>query len=224
MPLSSALLERLKAKGVKSVTEENDNWECPNEWNKNHTCTDWCKSAWKTKLQKAYAIEDIYDKLPTCWRLVPDEESGCCYFWNTNTNVVQWRSPVLLDKDLAKKVTARRPEAPRVPQPKPALMTPQMPSVEDIAPPMASKPPARKEPSKRYKPREKEEADPMDPSSYSDAPKGDWRVGLPKTGDAKTGVDVTANGPLFQQRPYPAPGAILRMQQAAKDQQAKEQG
>ena len=53
--------------------------------------------------------------------------------------------------------------------------------------------------------------------------RGDWRVGLPKTGDAKTGVDVTANGPLFQQRPYPAPGAILRMQQAAKDQQAKEQ-
>ena len=25
------------------------------------------------------------------------------------------------------------------------------------------------------------------------------------------GVDVTASGPLFQQRPYPSPGAILRM-------------
>ena len=29
-------------------------------------------------------------------------------------------------------------------------------------------------------------------------------------GSAKTGVDVTASGPLFQQRPYPNPGAVLR--------------
>ena len=27
----------------------------------------------------------------------------------------------------------------------------------------------------------------------------------------QTGVDVTASGPLFQQHPYPSPGAILRM-------------
>ena len=36
-------------------------------------------------------------------------------------------------------------------------------------------------------------------------------MGLDTRGAAKTGVDVTASGPLFQQRPYPSPGAILRM-------------
>ncbi|KAE8658820.1 VQ motif-containing family protein [Hibiscus syriacus] len=37
-----------------------------------------------------------------------------------------------------------------------------------------------------------DELDPMDPSSYSDAHRGGWY------------------GPLFQQRPYPSPGAVLR--------------
>ena len=46
--------------------------------------------------------------------------------------------------------------------------------------------------------------------------RGDWKRGLPQQGDAKTGVDSTASGPLFQQRPYPAPGAILRANAAAK--------
>lgn len=56
-----------------------------------------------------------------------------------------------------------------------------------------------------------EALDPMDPASYSDIPRGKWSDGLPTQGDAKTGVDGTASGPLFQQRPYPSPGDILRM-------------
>uniref|UniRef100_A0A8C8XVZ8 Polyglutamine-binding protein 1 n=4 Tax=Boreoeutheria TaxID=1437010 RepID=A0A8C8XVZ8_PANLE len=58
--------------------------------------------------------------------------------------------------------------------------------------------------------RKDEELDPMDPSSYSDAPRGTWSTGLPKRNEAKTGADTTAAGPLFQQRPYPSPGAVLR--------------
>ena len=53
--------------------------------------------------------------------------------------------------------------------------------------------------------------DPMDPSSYSDIPRGKWSDGLGKNDDPKTGVDSTASGPLFQARPYPSPGAVLRM-------------
>ncbi|XP_069603953.1 polyglutamine-binding protein 1 isoform X1 [Ranitomeya imitator] len=64
-------------------------------------------------------------------------------------------------------------------------------------------------PSKQ-KGRKEEEIDPMDPSSYSDAPRGTWSTGLPKRNEAKTGADTTAAGPLFQQRPYPSPGAVLR--------------
>ena len=43
--------------------------------------------------------------------------------------------------------------------------------------------------------------------------RGTWSTGLEKPGAAKTGVDATASGPLFQQRPYPSPGAVLRMNQ-----------
>ncbi|XP_030640693.1 polyglutamine-binding protein 1 [Chanos chanos] len=64
--------------------------------------------------------------------------------------------------------------------------------------------------SKRGRDRKQEEMDPMDPSAYSDAPRGSWSTGLPKRNEAKTGADTTAAGPLFQQRPYPSPGAVLR--------------
>lgn len=53
-----------------------------------------------------------------------------------------------------------------------------------------------------------DELDPMDPSSYSDAPRGGWIVGL--KGVQPRAADTTATGPLFQQRPYPSPGAVLR--------------
>ena len=59
--------------------------------------------------------------------------------------------------------------------------------------------------------RKTNDLDPMDPSAYSDIPRGKWSDGLDKRGDAKTGVDSTASGPLFQARPYPNPGAVLRM-------------
>ncbi|KAK9837203.1 hypothetical protein WJX84_009090, partial [Apatococcus fuscideae] len=53
--------------------------------------------------------------------------------------------------------------------------------------------------------------DPMDPSSYSDAPKGKWSTGL--AGAQPRAADTTASGPLFQQRPYPSPGSVLRSNQ-----------
>lgn len=57
----------------------------------------------------------------------------------------------------------------------------------------------------KYKKRHKlDQSDPMDPASYSDIPKGTWSDGLENN---KT--DVTASGALFQQRPYPAPGEVL---------------
>jgi hypothetical protein len=50
--------------------------------------------------------------------------------------------------------------------------------------------------------------------------RGTWSTGLVDKGDAKTGVDTTANGPLFQQRPYPSPGEVLRRNAAIKSWQA----
>ena len=58
-----------------------------------------------------------------------------------------------------------------------------------------------------------EALDPMDVSSYSDAPRGGWTVGL--EGAQPRAADTTASGPLFQSRPYPSPGAVLRANQKA---------
>ncbi|KAJ9185078.1 hypothetical protein P3X46_004750 [Hevea brasiliensis] len=68
---------------------------------------------------------------------------------------------------------------------------------------------------------EDDELDPMDPSSYSDAPRGGWVVGL--KGVQPRAADTTATGPLFQQRPYPSPGAVLR-KNAEIASQAKKYG
>lgn len=51
--------------------------------------------------------------------------------------------------------------------------------------------------------------DPMDPAAYSDIPKGKWSAGL-ECENSKTGADSTVSGTMYQMRPYPAPGAILR--------------
>ena len=62
----------------------------------------------------------------------------------------------------------------------------------------------------------KDALDPMDPAAYSDIPRGKWSDGLPtQAAEAKTGVDSTASGVLFQMRPYPSPGAVLRANAAA---------
>ncbi|KAH1013967.1 polyglutamine-binding protein 1 [Dendroctonus ponderosae] len=58
----------------------------------------------------------------------------------------------------------------------------------------------------RDKRKRDDQLDPMDPAAYSDIPQGTWSDGLESN---KTRADSTASGVLFQQRPYPAPGAVL---------------
>lgn len=53
----------------------------------------------------------------------------------------------------------------------------------------------------------------MDPSAYSDAPVGGWTQGM--EGIQPRAADTTASGPLFQSRPYPSPGAVLRANKKA---------
>lgn len=85
-----------------------------------------------------------------------------------------------------------------------------------------TKPPlgkGNKKDSKKRAHAEDDELDPMDPSSYSDAPRGGWVVGL--KGVQPRAADTTATGPLFQQRPYPSPGAVLRKNAEIASQRKK---
>jgi len=69
----------------------------------------------------------------------------------------------------------------------------------------------RRDRKRDYKGRaKKDELDPMDPASYGECERGSWSSGLPQRNEARTGADVTASGPLYQMRPYPSPGAVLR--------------
>jgi len=71
----------------------------------------------------------------------------------------------------------------------------------------AYKPPGAREVERRIP--QSTALDPMDPSAYSDTPRGRWAAGLVTSSKH---ADSTASGPLFQQRPYPSPGAVLRQQ------------
>ncbi|XP_048634628.1 polyglutamine-binding protein 1 isoform X2 [Brassica napus] len=86
----------------------------------------------------------------------------------------------------------------------------------------SSKPPVKKGVGKKRAHAEDDEVDPMDPSSYSDAPRGGWVVGL--KGMQPRAADTTATGPLFQQRPYPSPGAVLRRNAETASSQKKKPG
>lgn len=46
--------------------------------------------------------------------------------------------------------------------------------------------------------------------------RGKWSDGLARHNEAKTGADTTASGPLYQMRPYPSPGAVLRSNKTTK--------
>merc|ERR1719195_2432395 len=63
---------------------------------------------------------------------------------------------------------------------------------------------------------EDEALDPMDPAAYSDVPRGSWSTGLTEE-SGRRGVDSTASGPIFQQRPYPSPGDIMRANAARSE-------
>lgn len=59
-------------------------------------------------------------------------------------------------------------------------------------------------------------------SAYSDAPRGGWSSGL--QGAQPRAADTTATGPLFQQRPYPSPGSVLRQNQRLIEEQEPQIG
>ncbi|XP_062368123.1 polyglutamine-binding protein 1 isoform X1 [Cinclus cinclus] len=167
------------------------------------------------------------------WYKVIDPTCGLPYYWNVETDLVSWLSPndpnSVITKP-AKRLKGNPGESARAPKnAEREFGVPLPPTKPWGVPPEPEEPPERghekEEPrERRFHRREElapypkskkgsrkdEELDPMDPSAYSDAPRGTWSTGLPKRNEAKTGADTTAAGPLFQQRPYPSPGAVLR--------------
>ncbi|XP_036596538.1 polyglutamine-binding protein 1 isoform X1 [Trichosurus vulpecula] len=157
--------------------------------------------------------------LPPNWYKVFDPVCGLPYYWNVETDLVSWlnpHDPSSVITKAAKKLRSNLDPEDKLDRAYEKLEREEMKERryhrrEELAPYPKGKKVSRKD----------EELDPMDPSAYSDAPRGTWSTGLPKRNEAKTGADTTAAGPLFQQRPYPSPGAVLRAN--AEASRAKQQ-
>ncbi|EDO31798.1 predicted protein, partial [Nematostella vectensis] len=238
MPLPAALQARLMKRGIvpkgeSSKEEKTDSSGqckgCPNTTNPYHECSEYCHKRYgrgAVDHTQAPHIKDYsHVPLPPNWYFIPDPAGGRHYYWNTSTNQVSWLHPMdpaaeitlpasVLNKTNNDIAPNREIPTPLSSQDSGGLSIGRHPSLmkgsqkrQEAAVKRKLSDREQKLESKRGK---SDAVDPMDPSSYSDAPRGDWSSGLHQKGDAKTGVDVTANGPLFQQRPYPSPGAILR--------------
>ncbi|KAG7477491.1 hypothetical protein MATL_G00070250 [Megalops atlanticus] len=198
MPLPPALLARLAKRGILKHSEHETEEEIIAE--------DYDDNNVDYEATRA-------ENLPPNWYKVFDPACGLPYYWNMETDLVSWLSPndpgAVITK-AAKRMRAaeagedrgeRQYEKPERERDRDEVRERRLQRREDSAPYGKAK---------RGRERKDEEMDPMDPSAYSDAPRGTWSTGLPKRNEAKTGADTTAAGPLFQQRPYPSPGAVLR--------------
>uniref|UniRef100_A0A1B0GQN4 Polyglutamine tract-binding protein 1 n=1 Tax=Phlebotomus papatasi TaxID=29031 RepID=A0A1B0GQN4_PHLPP len=199
---------------------------CPNKYNIFHKCTLFCINRWGDGI--AHPSEEYMRR----------KENGTHYYWNTQDDTVSWLPPthpkahisksaaslrkelddVSLEEDLDNLVPSilLQTDTEMIPLPMPQSESDYVKS--QMPPPKKSKPrdldKALKSKSERrtrvYKPpKDIDVLDPMDPAAYSDIPRGTWTSGLDHE-DKKSGVDTTASGSLYQMRPYPSPGAILR--------------
>ena len=187
----------------------------------------------------AKMIERFYP-LPDGWREMYDSGMGRHYYWDTRTDNVSWLPPGHPKGQVVEAASKIREQIALRPKRRASDDADNMDLDSDNG---SDEEEDRRieEQRRRDKERRREETravsaklekagkhkrkgrfnddetlDPMDPASYSDVPRGGWAEGLPNQGDAKSGVDSTASGPLFQQRPYPSPGAILRANQGKK--------
>ncbi|XP_063238086.1 polyglutamine-binding protein 1 [Bacillus rossius redtenbacheri] len=206
---------------------------CPNKYNIYHECTSFCRELWgnghdepeETYMRKKKKMLAKYP-LPENWVEVYDPGTGRHYYWDTENDVVSWLSPRHPRAVVSESAAHLREEL------KMADVEEDDESEDDgkdsdvdenyvSDDEEAREEKQREEQEKRREAREKERAkgrlkvkdndlDPMDPAAYSETPRGTWSTGLGKKNEAKTGADTTAAGPLYQMRPYPNPGAVLR--------------
>ncbi|XP_033745277.1 polyglutamine-binding protein 1-like [Pecten maximus] len=218
-------------------------WEdsaCPNVDNPYHKCVAYCHERWGMKTFEAN--EDMLRKrdrmlrqypLSEGWEEVADAGTNRYYYWNVLTDEVSWLSPAHpsanitvsaqklknVSMDISTRLDGYDSEEDMETKSESDLSPSSSDSDSEDEEEMEEKQ-SRSRGQRdqgrgrgRGGRRQKEELDPMDPASYSEVPRGTWSTGLDRRGEAKTGADITASGPLFQQRPYPSPGEILRRNQ-----------
>lgn len=214
MPLPAALQQRLQRRGlVKAELEKKVESIVDNK----------AEELLQSNLKKNYKSSP----LPPGWFKVPEPQRKREYYWNVHTNQVSWRHPLDPMAEITYPATWQQKSISDVVDVEinDIIRDGSRKKSNDIDKSdekVKSRVKTGKHPSmvKAHRHKEKmapyrkknlnDELDPMDPASYSDISRGTWSSGLVDETDQKSGVDTTANGPLFQQRPYPSPGDILR--------------
>jgi polyglutamine-binding protein 1 len=160
--------------------------------------------------------------LPPNWTEIFDAGSGRYYYWDTTSTNVSWLSPNHPKAkvgpsaaELRVKLIEEEGEIEEMPPPPPPSKLAKLDSEKRLLENRYKPYKKDSDRDRRKKRRDEDDIDPMDPSSYSDVPRGTWASGL-REEEGRTGVDTTASGPLFQMRPYPSPGAVLRANAGTK--------
>jgi polyglutamine-binding protein 1 len=200
---------------------------CPNKWNVFHECSSFCVRNWGkgiTKPDSKYLRKQarlmIKYPLSSNWKEVYDPGTGRHYYWEMTSDMVSWLPPghpkAVISESAA---TIREDRHLAATDCSDHDSDSQEEEEEETPDQIISEERHEREFKKPVESRSKvkpNDIDPMDPAAYSDAPRGRWSDGLEKGNEAKTGADVTAAGPLYQMRPYPSPGAVLRANAANK--------
>ncbi|XP_022098864.1 polyglutamine-binding protein 1-like [Acanthaster planci] len=235
MPLPAALAARLRKRGI---LQDGTSPQDPHEEiiAQDYSTEDMPSQQKASAGEDAVVAPAAGESLPPGWFKVKDHVSGYHYYWDAEKDLVSWLPPSdpkaqvtlpavqLNEAQDHKTKTQSQPLPPGTEVRSANEIRHERPMVGTIGPMRPGSEPRRQaerpspyqkshredRESQRHRSKKDDELDPMDPSAYSDAPRGNWSAGLPKSNEAKTGVDTTANGPLFQMRPYPNPGAVLR--------------
>jgi len=205
---------------------------CPNKWNVFHECTAQCVKRWGDGVERPTKENEIRRlfmlkkyPLPEDWLEVYDKGTGRFYYWSTTTDEVCWLSPShpkakigVCAAKLRSDLKNKKPEISKKAEREDGDDSEEE-EVVGLKQVRLKRDKERSERRNFQKGKSKKvdnDLDPMDPAAYSDVPRGGWSEGLEIRNEASTGVDTTASGPLFQMRPYPNPGAVLRANAASK--------
>ncbi|KAL7668478.1 hypothetical protein ACOME3_009180 [Neoechinorhynchus agilis] len=232
MPLPPSLANKLAKRGIINPFNVSDDEEptpvpprmdlievepvtlCPDRCKPYHRCLEYCSRRYglvpfcpDEKNERRRKRSLILYPLPSNWRQIGDPRTNRCYYWDTETDMVSWLPPNHPRANICQSNRQRGPEDGIVAQAAPvhnqnAIRQMRSEKKDQIKRMIGGK-------DSRFSTKSKSNIDPMDPSSYSDVPLGGWSDGLDCK--VKTGVDDTVSGPLFQSRPYPNPGQVIRM-------------
>ncbi|CAG0892028.1 unnamed protein product [Cyprideis torosa] len=225
-----------RSRETRDIFHAKENPLCPNKSNIYHDCSMFCWKRW-TEPRGPFPLDEERRKrmllrypVPSGWKEVFDGGTGRFYYWFMETDEVSWLPPshprakvgppaaVLSGERRDRRAEEEDSESEEETEETRRHIQDDEVNIPDIPLP-GVKIKGRREnmgppPPKRGRGRpESDELDPMDPAAYSDIPRGKWSAGLRGDGEnPKTGVDSTVSGPLYQMRPYPSPGAILKAQ------------